>query len=394
MISLTHAFEAIFTLCTLTVLYVYLGFPLCLVALTFWKKRRDWPEQSDDELPLVTMAIAAHNEELVIEDKIANCRKLAYPAGKLQVIFVSDSTDRTNELLEQNQDGLIEVVLLKERRGKLSALKGIFPLCRGEILVLSDANTYYFPDAIRKLVRHFQDPRVGLVTGDVRILPSDQKFGLGERLYYQYERWLQVLESRFWSTVAIDGAMYALRMSSLRVPVSRRVPDDLVMGMNVGLQGLRMIYDAEAIAEENPTPLDTQEFARKVRSIAASIQSVLDKEGVPSLAQTRLWWVYVSHKLLRWLVPLFLIAAFLASLAAAVLGGDALWIGISAAQAIFYLLAFAGWRVPGAARSLIVKVPYYFAMVNCAALLGIVRGLRFEQGEMWTRTERIKVKTP
>ena len=170
-------------------------------------------------------------------EKLRNCLGLDYPSGKLKFVFVSDSTDRTNQILLQYQNERVKVVILPEQRGR-AALESAYPLCDGEVLVFSDANTLYRPNSLRMLVRHFVDPEVGVVTGDVRLLPASQTFGQGENLYYRYERRLQEMESVFHSTVAIDGAMYALRRELLRPVSSGLIADDFVTAMNVALQGV------------------------------------------------------------------------------------------------------------------------------------------------------------
>jgi poly-beta-1,6-N-acetyl-D-glucosamine synthase len=380
------ACAVLFCLSAGLILYVYAGFPLCLFLLTRGRRATAPPDLPDDELPSVSMLVAAYNEERVIETKLRNCLAIDYPASKLRFIFVSDSTDGTNEILARYQSPRIRVLTLPERRGKLNALAAGRQLCDSEIVVFSDANTYYRPDAIRKLVRHFRDPQIGTVTGDVRILPSNQPFGTGEALYYKYERWLQELETSFWSTVGIDGAMYAMRLSDLQLPTSHLVTDDFVTGMNVGLRGKRIIYDPEAIAEEPPTPTDEDEFGRKVRVVAHTFQSFLRNQGVPGINHPRLWWIYVSHKLLRWLVPVFAAAALLSNLGAAALSAP--WSLLLALQVLFYLLGLVAWRVP-TLNSKCFRVPYYFLLVNLAALVGLWRAIRFKQRAVWEKVERL-----
>jgi len=368
------------------VVYVYAGFPVCLLLLTWRKRTIPPPIPSDNALPSISFVVAAYNEELVIEEKLRNCLRLEYPKEKLTFIFVSESTDGTNDILLRYRSPQIKVRIMPERGGKVASLTAAFPMCEGDVLVFSDANTYYWPDSLKMLARHFVDPQIGVVTGDVRLLPAKHKFGQGEGLYYKYERRLQELESAFWSTVAIDGGMYAIRREYFK-PVSSRliVLDDFVFTMNVARKGYRIIYDAEAVAEEDPTPGDAQEFWHKVRVVATAIQSVLDGEGVPPPRQIRLWWLYVSHKLLRWFVPFYLIFMFLASGVAAF--NSQWWAGMLAAQAAFYVLALSAWRAPNLA-ALPFRVPYYFCMVNLAALGGILRGFRRQERGVWTPTER------
>jgi poly-beta-1,6-N-acetyl-D-glucosamine synthase len=378
----------IFLCCLAVTVYVYAGFPILLWMVTRGRRLEPPPPLPDRDLPTVALVVAVHNEEVVIEKKLQNCLSIDYPAGKLTSVFVSDSTDSTDEILARYASPEIYVRTLPKRMGKVSALCTVIPECSGSILVFSDANTYYRPDSLRKLVRFFQDPKVGVVTGDVRIEKTEERFGAGEGLYYRYERRLQELETAFWSTVAVDGAMYAMRREHFRPPGVHTVGDDLVIGMNVGLRGLRILYDPEAIADEPPTPSDELEFNRKVRIVAYGIQACLFKEGIPSLRQWRLFWVFVSHKVLRWLVPLFLVLAFLASIAGIFWSSPSFWLGVTGAQILFYLLATIGWKFPSV-EGYIFRIPYYFSMVNLAALLGIVRGVLKKQASTWQRTDRL-----
>src|ERR1035441_7723576 len=336
--------ECLFWISFCVMFYVYFGFPACLFALSAGRRKRQRAELMGDELPSISFIVAAYNEERVIEEKLRNCLRLDYPAGKLKFVFVSDSDDGTNEILLRYQSEQVTALVLPERRGKVAALESAYPLCQGEVLVFSDANTLYRPNSLRMLVRHFVDPEVGVVTGDVRLLPAAQTFGQGEGLYYRYERRLQELESLFHSTVAIDGAMYALRRELLRPVSSGLIADDFVTAMNVALQGYRILYDPEAIAEEDPTPDDGMEFRRKVRVVAYAVQSFLAGEGVPPLRQIRLWWPYVSHKLLRWLVSFLLLAMVIASAGAAYWSPP--WRWILSLEVAFYLLAVVAWRFP------------------------------------------------
>ena len=380
--SLLHG---LFWTCFALVIYVYLAYPAMLWLITGGRQRSIPPVPPDDELPTISMIIAAYNEEVVIEEKVRNCLRLDYPDAKLTCLFVTDSTDRTNEILLRHKGGRIDVEILPERRGKVAALAAAYPRCTGEILVYSDANTLYRPDTLKKLVRHFADPRVGVVTGDVRLLPSPQGFGRGERLYYRYERSLQKLESAFHSTVGIDGAMYALRQKDLQPVLSGFVCDDFVTAMNVARQGFQIIYDDEAIAEEDPTPTDEMEFRRKLRIVAHVMQSLMAGEGVPTLRQYSLWWIYGSHKLLRWLVPFFLIGMLVTNVAAAFRSDW--WRLVLVLQLGFYATAILGWRFPKL-HGWVFRASYYFCMVNLAAFLGVLRAMTWGQHGVWDRTER------
>jgi biofilm PGA synthesis N-glycosyltransferase PgaC len=251
--------------------------------------------------------------------------------------------------------------------------------------VLSDANTYYRTNALQMLARHFHDRQVGVVTGDVRIRPARGQFGQGEGAYYRYERWLQKRESDFWSCVGVDGGMYAVRQTLLVPPSDEIILDDFVIAMNSARQGYRIIYDPEAVAEEDPTPNDSQEFRRKVRIVAGGYQALRLNEGVPRLTDFRLMWLYVSHKLLRWLAPVFMAVLLSASVGLAV---RPFYAAALIAQTAFYGLAFLCWQFTHL-EGAVFRMPYYFVLVNLAALQGLFRSVSGKETVLWSKAARV-----
>jgi biofilm PGA synthesis N-glycosyltransferase PgaC len=364
--------------------YVYFGFPACIWLLT--RQRRLSPPPKSADLPSITLIVAALNEEAVLEHKLENCLALDYPRDKLKFVFVSDgSTDRTNEILSRWAGPRFQTITLSSRVGKTRALKLAFPRCTGDLIVLSDANTYYRTNALRLLARHFQDGQVGVVTGDVRIRSASGQFGQGEGAYYRYERWLQKRESDFWTCVGVDGGMYAIRQTLLVPPSDQIILDDFVISMNSARQGYRIIYDPEAVAEEDPTPNDSQEFRRKVRIVAGGFQALRLNEGVPRLTDIRLMWLFLSHKLLRWLAPMFMAVLLGASVA---LADRPLYAAALIGQAALYALAFLCWqftRLEGA----VFRLPYYFVLVNLAALQGLFRSMSGKETALWPKAARV-----
>jgi cellulose synthase/poly-beta-1,6-N-acetylglucosamine synthase-like glycosyltransferase len=373
-----------FWLSVAAVAYVYFGYPLFLRLAA---SLRRGTTRDEGFLPTVSLVIAAFNEERVIRQKIENALALDYPADRLEIVVASDgSTDRTNEIARMYADRGVVLRVVLPRGGKTRAINTVVPGTRGDILVLSDANTMYRPDALRRLVRHFADPRVGAVSGDVRLVDSCDDYAASEGLYYKYERWLQLTESRVQSIIGADGGMYALRRSLFVPPSPSIVVDDFVISMNVACLGYRVLYDPEAIALENGTLSSAEEFRRKIRVVAGAIQALRRGEGVPGWSQPMLLWCYLSHKLLRWMVPCFMVVAFAAS---ALLAASPLFRLFFAAQAAFYIVA-AGYAfdVARLRRVGVCAVPYYFCLVNGAALAGLWKGVRSGQSATWNRTTR------
>ena len=275
---------------------------------------------------------------------------------------------------------------IPQRGGKTRALNIAIPKTRGKILVLSDANALYRPEAIQQLVRHFADPSVGAVSGDVRLVNAADEHAESEGLYYQYERFLQNLESRIGSVIGADGAMYAVRREAFRSPSDDIIVDDFVISMTVARQGYRVLYEPKAVALEGGTLSGGEEFRRKIRVVAGGIQAFRRREGLPRLNQPLLWYCYLSHKLLRWALPLFLFGILVASIA---LAQELIY-------QIFLMIQFLGYGVAiiHASKKLNPKffkwscIPYYFCLVNGAALVGIWKGLTGGQTVTWKRTTR------
>jgi cellulose synthase/poly-beta-1,6-N-acetylglucosamine synthase-like glycosyltransferase len=376
--------EVLFWTSVLIVVYVYMGYPLVLAVLQRWAR----PTYADpNHLPTVSLVIAAYNEEQVLHQKLQNALALQYPADRLDIVVASDgSTDATNSIAKAYHNKGVVLHEVEPRGGKARALGLVVPRSRGEVVVLSDANTMYQPDALKKLVRHFADPTVGAVSGDVQLVDAAPSHARSEGFYYRYERWLQTMESRLGSIIGADGGMYALRRELFRPPSVGLILDDFVISMTVARLGSRVLYEPEAIAIEQGTLSSHEEFRRKVRIVSGGIQAIRRGEGLPRLQQPLLSFCYLSHKLLRWLVPCFLLLIFLSSffLRHAPLYTLA-WYG----QLLFYGVAgLYAVGVPQLRQLAGSGVPYYFCLVNGAALLGLWKGCFSTQSGVWQRTSR------
>jgi cellulose synthase/poly-beta-1,6-N-acetylglucosamine synthase-like glycosyltransferase len=370
------------------VVYVYFGYPLLLAGIRFLRGASRY--RTGDDLPTVTLVIPAYNEAKVIREKLENSLRVDYPRDRFEVIVASDGSDDGTDIIAQEfeKEG-VKLLASRSRSGKISALNLTVPQARGEIIVLCDANVMFLPDAVRRLVRHFADPAVGAVTGDVRIRSADAPFGEGEGLYYMYERRIQLWESDLGSVIGVDGGLYALRKILFRPLAPDTILDDFVLSMQVALSGHRVLYDPSAVATENATLDVRQEFNRKVRIVAGGWKELLRRTGVPGPGRFQLFWSYCSHKLLRWLVPWFLLVVFVSSAALALLQGRLSWPAwLTCCQILFYGLALAGCTRPNARWPAPVGIPFYFCMVNAAAWVGSLRGLLGRQPVTWNKADR------
>jgi biofilm PGA synthesis N-glycosyltransferase PgaC len=384
------AAKAIFFASLFFLLYVYAIYPIMIYLLSRLRDNRVPPDES--YLPGVSLIIAAYNEEDVIEEKILNSLSLDYPKEKLEIIIASDgSEDRTNSIVEKYSDRGVVLSRVYPRGGKARALNLTIPKAKHEVLVLSDANAMYQKDGIRQLVKFMKDPSVGGVTGDVKILNDRPEFGESEGFYYKYERFIQQCENNFSSIIGVDGAMYALKKKAFLPPSNDVILDDFVISMNIIRRGYRVLYNPEAVAYEDSIPEISQEIRRRIRITAGAVQALVKKEGLPGYHQIEEWFMYLSHKLFRWLSPFFMILLFMAN---TFLLQNTYWRIFFALQLVFCALAGLGWIFSKRDINKIFKVPFYFCMVNYAALVGFFKGIFKLQRSTWDKASREVVTLP
>lgn len=364
------------------VLAVYVGYPLSLVVLGRLAGRR---HDTAAITPSVTLIISAYNEAAVIADKLANALALDYPSDQLEVLVVSDaSDDGTDQIVADCSDPRVRLFRQHERQGKSLGLTRAVPTARGEILVFSDANSMYDRQALGKLVRHFADQAVGYVVGLQGYLDqTGSAVVASESLYWRYETWLKLHESRFRSVVGGDGAIYAIR-AALFTPLRHDDISDFVNPLQIAARGYRGIFDPEALCYEHTADTFQGEFRRKVRIVNRSLRGL---SRVPAtLWPPRVGWFAYEvwwHKLLRWLVPFFLVLLLGSSLALAVGQGGLVYPTLVGGQVAFYLLA-ALRMVPVVRNWKPVYIAYYFCLVNVAAAWGVLTMLAGRRFVTWT----------
>lgn len=373
----------VFAFCLGLCFYVYFGYPTLIFILSRVRPR---PVVRAAVRPFVTIVVPAYNEEAVIEEKIHNSLALDYPPDRLEVLVVSDgSTDRTDAIVRRHQGGPVRLLRL-ERAGKAAALNQGAREARGEVLVLTDANSLLDPESVVRLVEAFADPQVGGVCGNKKLRPAvdGDATERGEDLYWRYDKWQKGLESALGSIFAADGTLYAVRRA-LYVPIADPAQaDDIAISTRVVLQGYRLLFEPGAVAWETAPAEGSDEFRRKVRVTNHSVRALLNL-GAPLWTSGFYSVELVSHKLLRHLVPFFLIPLLVSTVVLAAADGG-IFAVLLAFQSLFYAVALAGFALrrtrPG--RSRVLSVPYYFCLVNAAALLGVLSIVRGERLPAWT----------
>jgi cellulose synthase/poly-beta-1,6-N-acetylglucosamine synthase-like glycosyltransferase len=357
--------------------YIYFFYPLILCLKPVRRNPRN--KENESFSPTVSVLVPVYNEEKYIEKKILNILEQDYPKERIEILIASDgSTDRTVELAGSFTYPNLKVFEHQERRGKNSVLNDAERQAKSEILVFTDVNSFFVKDAIRKLIHHFQDPKVGLVCGHLKYLKgTDHNVGKGEGLYFKYEALIKRLESG-WGTVAVvTGAIYAMRRD-LFTPLDLDVANDFAHPVQVGAKGYKVVFEPEAIAYEQTTSSISEEFKRRVRITTRGFTAFGRYWKTYRILQGKRGFCFISHKLLRWFVPFFLIALFITNL---FLTSAVLKI-ILFAQLAFYCAAMCGMFIKGRWGKLFI-VPFYFCMINLAALVAFINYLRGKRQSRW-----------
>jgi glycosyltransferase involved in cell wall biosynthesis len=380
--------RAVFAAAAALVAYTYVAFP----ALVLLRARlRPRPHRSAPVTPTVSVVIAARNEADSIEAKLDNLRALDYPHDRLQVVIAADGCDDGTDALARACGDERVCVLSLPRVGKAGALNAAVARATGDILVFSDANSLYAPDALRALVAPFADPQVGGVAGDQRYLSGGSEAAVagGERRYWDLDRAIKIAESRGGNVISATGAIYAVRRE-LFAPVPSGVTDDFATSTAVIAQGRRLVFAPGAVAFEPVGRSGDAEFERKVRVMTRGLNAVIVRR---ELLDPRRHGFYslqlVSHKVLRRLMAVPLIAL---ALSATVLGRrSAPFRSLAALQGIVYALGAAGLVLGGRAprRTPVLGLPAYFCLVNAASLRAVWNLARRREIDRWEpRRER------
>ena len=386
-----NIFISIFCVSLAVLLYTYLGYPIILFFLSkIYKLVKQKHTKGCSKWPKVGILVAAYNEERVIDEKIQNSLSIDYPEELLAIWIASDgSSDKTNEIVRKYAEKNERINLLEfPRMGKSKVINRSVPYVTSDIIVFSDANTEYEPDALEKMIRYFGDEKVGCVSG--RLIyrnPGEIITGKGEGLYWRYETILKKLETKIGYVAGANGAIYAIRKKLFEPLPSKTINDDFTTSMKIVEKGYKSIYEENAIAYEDVAPTMETEFKRHVRDSAGHYIAVwyLLRLLNPLLGIRS--FIYWSHRILRWSAPFILILLFIINI---LLLDRPVFIVIFMLQLSFYLLGTAGLMTVKSKRlPFIMYIPFYFCNLNLALLLGFVRAFTGKQKTIWQSTERL-----
>ena len=361
--------------------YIYVGFPVLLAFLQRFAKR---PVAKRPIEPRVSVLVAAYNEARVIEEKIRNTIALDYPADRIDVAIAcdgprDDTTAIAQRAASQIGEGRVRVFAYPVNRGKLHVLNDTMRELSGDIVVLTDAASMLERDAVRRLVENFADPAVGAVSGVYRITRGDEAaLGNQEDLYWKYETFLKQAEGDVGSILGCHGALYAVRRELYPYPAPTTINDDYVIPMRILQRGYRVAYDSSAVAREEAHEMSG--FSRRVRIMTGNFQQLSELRALVRPLRPLPLFFFLSHKAGRLIVPLAMIAMFVANL---FLLREPFYRTLFGLQLGFYALVLLGALIR--LRPRILRLPYYFCMINAAAFLGMYHALRGGRALAWKR---------
>ncbi len=373
----------IFWLASSLLVYAYLGYPVLVwvLARAFGREPQDAPIA-----PSVSLLIPAYNEEAHIEARVRNSLALSYPRDQLEIVVASDgSTDRTNAIVESFAPRGVQLVVMPTNIGKAAMLTRVVPRLRGEIVVFSDASSELHSEALTRLMRRFADPQVGCVCGLYRLQGSSQDLrGEGEGLYWRYEVFIKQQESRLHSILGAHGAFYAIRKALFTPLESTAINDDYLIPMRIIEQGYRAVYEPSAVAVERDIASVEGEFARRRRIAAGNCQQIAQLLHLLNPLRGWVALTFFSHKVLRTLAPLLMIAVLVTSLWL-----PQPWSAVALfLQALLYGSAWAGYCCQRRGRRIRwLSPPLYFCLGNLAMLAGLFNYC-FRRNELsWERAK-------
>ena len=385
----------IFFLSIFLIFYNYIGYAIIVFLINRFSPKFN-NKIAENYHPSVSFIVAAYNEQEIIEEKIRNSLKQVYPSSKIEFIFIADgSSDNTASIIGSYPE--VKLMHLSERKGKSAALNRATLAARNDILIISDANTFLNAEAVKLIVSHYQDSLVGGVAGEKRIMKlSDEVDSIGERegFYWRYESFLKKIDSEFYSVVGAAGELFSVRRDLYEAIPESTILDDFVISLKTAQKGYRIIYEPLAYALELPSLSLKEEKKRKIRIAAGGFQAI---QMLSSLFKfwkhPRLSFLYISHRVLRWLVSPFCLILVLISNIIIVLNGNNFFYSFCLSfQFFFYIISFISPYISSESRIKFLKFAGYFVFMNVSVIRGFFRFMFNKQAVTWEKANRQTMK--
>ena len=394
--------QVLFWLAVLFIIYTYFGYFIIIALLA---KAVKPPIYSPIEFPTVTLLIPAYNEELVIRRKIQNCLELDYPKEKLQILVAADgSDDSTPDIVRDYLGNRVELNYIPERNGKMAAINRAVPKCSGEIIVFSDANNFYNPDVIKKLVMPFANEKVGATTGAKRIIEDGQELSSAESIYWKYESAIKKYETLLGSCVAAVGEMFAIRKELFEPAPKNIINDDHYITLSLLRRGYDVIYIPEAKSFEYVSPTFKDEIKRRKRISSGSFQTIFLSTQILPFNRPFEVWKEISHKYFRSFIPFAMILAITSNLFVIIFPPNATRMTLLnlaypfnwfffISQLVFYTIGLSGnfVKFPGRIGK-ILYLPTFLINSNYALVCGIKDYFRKKDAFIWDKVRRTDLR--
>ena len=377
--------QIIFWLSVFALFYVYVGYPVLVFLFSrFFPK----PIRRGQFEPQVTVLITAYNEEKDIRAKIENTLAIDYPKEKLEILVASDgSTDKTDEIVNSFAVHGVKLFRQEGRKGKTFTQNKAVEKSSGEIILFSDATTEYRIDVLKQMLPNFADETVGCVAGKlIYVDNAASNVGKGAQSYWNYETFLKQSESLACSLIGASGCLYAVRKTAYQ-PMYPEACSDFLICTVVYRQGLRSVYEPNAVCTEETNRRTDKELRMRVRVISQTFTDLWRNRQMLNPFRSGFYAIeLISHKLLRYSIPLFLLLAFFSSAILAI--SSKFFAVIFMLQTLFYILALIGWLFERSEKKIgVLAIPIYFVLANLASLIGFYKFLR---GERYARWEPIR----
>ena len=368
----------LFWLCILILFYHIFGYGLLLSFINLFKKQDNTAELT--EFPSITILCPAYNEESVIEEKIKSFLNLDYPKDKINMIVISDdSTDNTNRIVDKyTKDYNIQLVVQKPRKGKQSGHNLVEPSIITDYVLSTDANSIFHQKAVKELVKTMKsNDKIGMVSGELKLLKDNNKDS-GEGYYWKYESWLKRLESKFYSIIGANGSIFLIKRKYF-TQIHPASVDDFERALIILKKGLIVKYNPKAIVYEDVTQKATEEINRKIRIITQEWFAIFRQKAV--FINTSIAFLLFSHKIIRWLLPLFSICIIISN---CFLLHSTFFIITLFIQLMIYILGILELILENKRKSIKpLKIFAYYTAMNYAAFMALIKFIKGKQYATW-----------
>lgn len=389
--------KILFWSCLFIIFYTYIGYGILLYILVkvkriFMGKPELPPMNNNEHLPEITLLICAYNEEAIIKEKMENCNSLSYPKDKLVILWVTDgSTDKTNSILSGYPN--VKVVYTPERKGKTAALNHGINHVTTPLAAFTDANTMLNENAINEIVRQFQNPTVGCVSGEKRVktktTEKSETASEGEGLYWKYESTLKKWDNELYSTMGAAGELFAIRTDLFHSMPEDTLLDDFIMSMEILSNGHKIAYTKDAYAVEYGSANMHEESKRKRRIAAGGLQSIYRlRKLLNPFFKPVVTFQYISHRVLRWSITPIALLLLIPLNIYLIFSNELIYNVILILQIIFYMIAYYGYyNYRQNKNTRIAYILYYFLFMN----INVFRGMKYlyeKKDGSWEKAKR------